>query len=104
MLSSILPRILYMNTISLADARADFSRIVETAATTHERFDVTKNGERAVVIMSADDYDSLIETLEILADRELMADIEAAKEDLKAGRTFSLDEVKEALKASGRIK
>lgn len=98
-----MPRILYMNTISLADARSEFSRIVEAATTTHERFDVTKNGERAVVILSAEDYDALIETLEILADRELMQDIEEAKSDLAAGRTYSLDEVRQMLRDSGRL-
>lgn len=67
--------ILYMTTIPLAEARANLSRLVEQAMTMHERIEVTKNGRRAAVILSADDYDTIIETLDVLSDAELVAAI-----------------------------
>ncbi len=91
-----------MTTLSLADARANLSKIVESAVTTHERFDVTRNGDRAVVVMSADDYDSLLETLDILSHPDEVAAIrEALTGD--AGRRSSLEEVQAELVAAGRL-
>jgi len=94
---------MYMNTLSLADARAQFSKIVESASSTHERFEVTKNGSRAAVLLGADDYDSLIETLEILADPETMKSLRQGIADLEAGDTFDSAQVLAAMKAAGRL-
>ena len=57
-----------MTVLSLADARASLSKHIESAATTHERFEITRNGARVAVLLSADDYDSLVETVDILAE------------------------------------
>ena len=53
-----------MTTLSVAAARATFSKLVESASTTHERFEVTRNGNRAAVLMGADDYDGLVQVAE----------------------------------------
>lgn len=92
-----------MAVIPVAEARANFSKIVESAATTHERFDVTRNGSRAAVILGADDYDSLIETVEILGDSEILEAIRAGLADLADGATSSADEVRAAMRRAGRL-
>ena len=85
-----------MKTLPLAEVRATLSKLVEEAGRTHQRVEVTKNGRRAAVLMSADDYDSLVETLDILSDDETMAEIRQAEADMAAGGTTSLDEVRAA--------
>ena len=92
-----------MTTLSVADARAQFSRIVESAEVTHERFDVTRNGSRVAVLLGADDFDALVETLEILADSETMDSIREGLADLREGRTASVEDVRAAMKANGRL-
>jgi len=95
-------RIVYMTTtLPLAEARAQLSKLVDDAVRTHERIEVTRNGRRAVVILSADDYDSLIETLDILSDAEAMAAIRESDADIAAGRIYSLDEVEAELRSKG---
>ncbi|MFT4210887.1 MAG: type II toxin-antitoxin system Phd/YefM family antitoxin [Microbacterium sp.] len=92
-----------MTTLSLADARANLSKLVESAVSTHERFEVTRNGDRAVVLLSVDDYDSLLETVDVLS---RLDDIEAIKRglaELEAGDVFSADEVRAAMIARGRL-
>jgi prevent-host-death family protein len=69
-----------MATLSLASARADLSRLVDSAVETHERFEVTRNGNRVAVLLSAADFDSLTETLEILADKETMDDLRGPRQ------------------------
>jgi prevent-host-death family protein len=44
-----------MNTLPIADARAQLSKLVDEARTTHERIEITKNGHRATVLIGADD-------------------------------------------------
>lgn len=44
--------------------------------------------------MSVDDLAALEDTLELLSDPVAVADIEQARRDVVAGRTFSADEVR----------
>lgn len=96
-------RILYMTTLSLADARANLSKLVESAVTTHERFEVTRNGDRAAVLLSAEDYDSLLETIEILGNADEMAAIALGAAELRAGESASVEEVLAAMRDRGRL-
>ncbi|TAN23411.1 MAG: type II toxin-antitoxin system Phd/YefM family antitoxin [Actinomycetota bacterium] len=65
---------MYMTTLPVADARAHFSKLIDEAASTHERFEITRNGIRAAVLLGVDDYDSLRETIAVLSDSELLVD------------------------------
>lgn len=93
-----------MRTLSVADARANFSRVVESASQTHERFDVTRNGGRIAVILGADDFDALIETVEILANAEEMNSIRDGLKELVAGDLVGADEVRAAMQRAGRLR
>ncbi len=92
-----------MTTLSLADTRANLSRIIESAVTTHERFEVTRNGDRVAVLLSADDFDALIETVDILSRPDEIAAIRQGIDDLEAGALSSADDVRAAMIAQGRI-
>ncbi len=39
-----------MTTLPVADARAQLSKLIDEAATTHERFEITRNGHRAATL------------------------------------------------------
>lgn len=91
-----------MTTLPLSEVRARLSELVDEAVRTHERVDITRNGRRAAVLMSADDFDSLEETLEILSDPELMKEIALAKEELKQGVYNTREEVEAEMRALGR--
>ena len=83
-----------MTTLSVADARANFSKLVESASATHERFEVTRNGRRAAVLLGADDNDALMETVAILSDTETVAAIGDGLRELEAGETVPESEVR----------
>jgi prevent-host-death family protein len=95
---------MYMTTLSVAAARESFSKIVEAASSTHERFEVTRNGSRVAVLLGADDYDALVETLAIVTDSDALAAIRTGLAESKAGDTFSLNDVRAAMVESGRIR
>lgn len=92
-----------MTTISVAAARGSFSKLVEAAELHHERFEVTRNGNRVAVLLGADDYDALLETLAILSDDESLAAVRNGLAELQAGDTFSADDVRAAMVGSGRL-
>ncbi|MCU1414372.1 MAG: prevent-host-death protein [Microbacteriaceae bacterium] len=94
---------MYMMTISVAEARAQFSRIIDSASSTHERFEVTRNGNRAAVLLGADDFDALMETVEILGDSILVAQISVGLGELDRGETESAETVSEAMIRAGRL-
>ena len=90
-------------TIPLAEARANLSRIVDEAVRTHERVEITRNGSRAAVLLSADDYDTLLETLDVLADEELVREIAQAQAEADRGEVYNLDDVVQSMRAAGRL-
>ena len=92
-----------MTTLPLAEVRANLSKLVDEAVRTHERIEVTRQGRRAAVILGADDYDSIMETLAILSDQDLMRDVRAAEAEAERGEIFTLDEVTEEMRATGRL-
>lgn len=93
-----------MTTLPLAQARAELSRLVESAVTTHERFEVTRNGDRVAVLMAADDYDALLETVDILSRPDEVEALRQGLADLEAGDLSSAEEVRAAMEARGRLR
>ncbi len=80
--------------IALAQVRQDLSGLIEEVTTTHERVVVTRHGEPAAVLISVDDLEALEETLEILADADLVA---AIQHSLKSTKRYTMDEVRSRL-------
>jgi antitoxin YefM len=53
----------------------------------------TRNGEAVGIIMTPGRYESLLETIEILSDKQVVKNLELSTQDLKAGRVYSHDEI-----------
>lgn len=94
--------ILHMPTLPLAEARSQLSRLVEVAVTTHERFEITRNGRRSAVLMSADDYDVLQETIAVLSDAALLAAHGAGQAEVAAGEYLDADGLASLMREAGR--
>jgi antitoxin YefM len=92
-----------MTVIPVANARARLSRLVDSAVTTHERTTITRNGVPAAVLLSVDDYESMQETIEVLADPELMAAIREGLDDVAANRVHDPKDVAQAMREAGRL-
>ena len=54
---------------------------------------ITKDGKAAGVLLSTDEYENLIETLEILSDKSLMKSLKKSGEDFKKKSTYSHQQV-----------
>lgn len=80
-------------TLTVTEAKRHFLELVEDIEKMQERVTITKNGIPTTVMMSRDDYDSLIETLEILANPKIMKSLKKSKAQVKKGKLYSDDEV-----------
>lgn len=76
----------YSEIVPLSRAKSSFSELIRRVREEHEAFAITHRGKVEGVLLSIDEYESLIETLEILSDRDLIARIDRGLKDEKAGR------------------
>ena len=80
-------------TLPLSEVRANLSSVVRDADQLFERTIITQKGKPAAVVIGYAEFESWQETLEILGDPALMADLRQADEDLLAGNTHTYEEV-----------
>jgi len=84
-----------MKTLSLSDAKAKLSGLVDQVSRRDEEIVITKNGRPAAVLVSADEYDSWQETHAVRSDAGLMREIKSGLRALKArkAKLYTLDEL-----------
>ncbi len=75
---------------SLTKARERFSEMVDEVSTTGTELVITKHGRPVAVLIGHDEYEGLVETLNILSDPDTMAAVEEAEADIAAGRLVDL--------------
>ena len=86
-----------VNTMSMKELRPELPNVIEQIDSKLDRFVITKRGKPVAVMMSIDDYESLMETLDILADPQAMAGIRKGQEDIRKGKVRSWQEVKRSI-------
>ncbi len=86
----------------LADVKNRLSEVVDRLEREHGRIVITKHGRPAAVVLSIDDLESLEETLDILGNAPLMADIREALDDLGTAGTTVLTKDEALRLATGR--
>jgi antitoxin YefM len=76
-------------TVSLKEARNQFSTIVGRVGRLSERVVVTKNGTPKAVVMSAEEFESWVETLEFLSNPKAVKALKQGLKEAKAGKFVS---------------
>ena len=64
-----------MKVMPLSEVKAKFSELVDQVAVRDEEIIITRNGRATAVLLSQDQFEGWRETIEILADKELMKEI-----------------------------
>ena len=81
-----------METLNATNARTIFFKLLEKTNRTKQPIRITtKNGTN--IILSEDEYDSLLETAELLAIPNLKESIKKADQDIKDKNLYSMSEV-----------
>lgn len=87
----------------MADARSQLSKLIDEATATHQRFEITRNGRRAAVLLSADDYDALQDTIAVLSDPTLLSAHQEGRAAIEAGDYLDADQIAHAMHEAGRL-
>ena len=83
--------------MSLAEAKAHLSEVVNRVSSQHERVTVTVHGRPSAILLAPEDLERLEETIAVLADNELLRDLGASDEDIAVGRVESADDLAQAM-------
>ncbi len=81
-------------TIPLAEAKKNLSSLIKDMDEKYDRFTITKNGVSKAVVLSSEEFDGLMETLDILSNKEEHEGIARAKAQVKKRQTVSLKSIK----------
>lgn len=80
-----------INMITLKELRPGLPAVIKGIDTKFDRYIITKRGIPVAIMISPDDYDGLLETIEILSDKKFARRIKAAKRQIKEGMSISLE-------------
>jgi prevent-host-death family protein len=86
-----------IHSVTMKELRPRLPEVINRVDGKLDRYVVTRRGKPVAVLMSIEDYESLIETLDILADPEAMAGIRKGEQDIREGKTRSWKDVKASL-------
>jgi antitoxin YefM len=94
-----LARIMAMETLSITEAKNRFTELADRAAAEHDHFTVTRNGHPHVMVVSVAEWDQLQETIAVLSDPEVRADLAESAEAAMRGDFTTEDEMQAILDA-----
>jgi prevent-host-death family protein len=83
-----------MTTISLADAKARLSAVLDEVRDTHERVVITRNGRPEAVVLAVSDLEALEETLDLLSTPGAREEIRAAEAEIARGEAIDAEELR----------
>jgi antitoxin YefM len=83
--------------VPIRTAKDKLSALVDQVEGTHERVTITRNGTPVAVLISPDDLEALEETLDVLSDADLMAQLRQSQDELRRGDTYSETELRELM-------
>jgi len=83
-----------MQTLPISKVKDKLNEFVDAVALTHEQVTITKNGSPAAVLVGADEWESLQETLFWLSRPGILDDVDQAREELADGATSSEEQIR----------
>jgi antitoxin YefM len=83
--------------LSISEARKKIFDIADEVQKPGIHYTFTEKGKPKTVMMSYDEFDSLMETLEIMSDPKIMKNIEKAEEEARKGNYVTLEELEKEL-------
>jgi prevent-host-death family protein len=83
-----------MTQLTISEARKELLHLPEKLARVPERaVTITRRGKPVLAVMPWELYESIVETLEVLSEPDLVSALRASIEDVKAGRMVSHEEL-----------
>lgn len=79
----------FKNILPVTTVKKQLMKLLQEAQDYDRTFIITKDGKAAGVLMGTEEYEGLLETLDILSNSETVRGLKRAEEDFRKGRVFS---------------
>ena len=79
--------------LTASEAKEKFLRLLRESHEFGERYTITRNGKPYAVLLSSDEYEGLIETLEILQNKTLTKELLESMQRADQKNTLSFEDV-----------
>jgi len=89
-----------MNTISASKARNNLYKILNEVKNGLKSYTITLRGEAQAVVINPEELEAWEETLDILSDNKLVAQILKSQEEIKMGKYLNEDDIIKELNIS----
>ena len=83
--------------MNITEARNKLTSLSDDLAKGEETLAITRRGKPVLALMPWEFYESLVETMEVMSDPELLQSFREGVRDIQEGRTKSLSDVKSEL-------
>jgi len=83
----------FSNILPVTKVKRELLDILKVMEEEDSTIAVTRNGQAVGVMMTPGRYETLLEMIEILADKEVLSALEASAKDFKAGRVYTDEEI-----------
>ena len=82
-----------MTTLTATEAKQKFLSLIRKTHKLGSRYTITHNGQPYGVLMNSDEYEGLLETLEILKDKNATKELLAAIKEADSGKTLPFEDI-----------
>jgi len=82
-----------MNIMPVSKVMRNLPDILKTIEDDDCAFTITRKGKAVGILITPERYDALLETIEILGDKQIIRALESSRQDFNKGRVFSHKEV-----------
>lgn len=91
-----------MQTVPISRVKDRLNEYVDSVSLTHDQVTITRNGSPAAVLIGADEWEAIQETLFWLSQPGIAQSVAEADADIAAGRTYGQDEIRKRFGVPGR--
>ena len=86
-----------MKDLPITEARDELTSLPDKLNETHETVTVTRRGKPVLAILPWDEYEALVETLEVMSDKDLMLSLQQGIKEAKQGKLIPWERAKRKL-------
>lgn len=90
-------RVIEVEDVGISNARSRLTRLPEEVSGKNSVMRITSNRQPVLALLSWELFDAMVETLELLADTELMAMLAKSEGEIQKGKAISWEDAKAEL-------
>jgi len=87
-------RVIEVEDVGISNARSRLTRLPEEVSGKNSVMRITSNKQPVLALLSWELFDAMVETLELLADTELMAMLAKSEDEIQKGKAISWEDAK----------